>query len=37
MSDETLQQQIKILLEKRELRLITLDKFIECLIKLFKK
>ena len=37
MSDETLISQLKILLEKRELRLITLDQYIEALIKLFKK
>ena len=37
MSDKTLITQIKILLEKRELRLISLDQYIESLIKLFRR
>ena len=37
MSDETLKEQIKILLEKRELRLITLDQFLESIIAMIKK
>jgi len=36
MSDKDLKQQIKILLEKRELRLISLDKFLESIIKLVR-
>ena len=37
MSDETLKEQIKILLEKRELRLISLDQFLESIIAMIKK
>jgi hypothetical protein len=37
MSDETLKEQIKILLEKRELRLISLDQFLESIIAMVKK
>lgn len=36
MSDTDLKEQIKILLEKRELRLISLDKFLESIIKLVR-
>jgi len=37
MSDKKdLKEQIKILLEKRELRLISLDKFLESIIKLVR-
>lgn len=36
MSDKNLKEQIKILLEKRELRLISLDKFLESIIKLVR-
>jgi hypothetical protein len=37
MSDEILKEQIKILLEKRELRLISLDQFLESIIAMVKK
>lgn len=37
MSDETLKEQIKILLEQRELRLISLDAFLESIINLIRK
>jgi len=37
MTDETLKEQIKILLEKRELRLISLEKFLESVILIIKR